>query len=80
MTGIDRPWDDLHHWYYFLPDLSEVESSFPSLVSPGPIRPVLNPLASTQVHAEGNMAMISPTILVNISRNPKIIKNVFIGA
>ena len=47
MTGIDRPWDDLHHRSYFLPDLSEVESSFLSPLSPGPVHPVLNPLAPT---------------------------------
>ena len=80
MTGIDRPWDDLHHRSYFLPDLSEVETSFPSPLSPGPIHPVLNPLAPTQVYAEGNMAVISPTISVNISRDPNVIENVFIGA
>ena len=47
MTGINRLWDDLHHRSYFLPDLSEVEMSFPSPQSPGPVRPVLNPLAPT---------------------------------
>ena len=80
MTGVDIPWDDLHHLSYFLPDLSEVESSFPSPVSPGPVHPVLNPLAPAQVFFEGNMVVISPTILVNISRDPKIIENVFLDA
>ena len=45
MTSVERPWDDLHHRSYFLPDLSEVESSFPSPLSPGSVHPVLNPLA-----------------------------------
>ena len=80
MTGIDRPWDDLHHRSYFLPDLSEFETSFPSPPSPGPVHPVLNPLAPTQVYPEGNMAVISPTIPVKISRDPNVIENVFIGA
>ena len=80
MTGIDRPWDDLHQRSYFLPDLSEVESSFPSPLSTGPIHPVLNPLAPTQVYAEGNMVVISPTIPVNISRDPNVRENVFIEA
>ena len=80
MTGIDRPWDDLHHRSYFLPDLSEVETRFPSPPSPGLIRPVLNPLAPTQVYAEGNMAMIFETTSMNISRYPKFIENVFIGS
>jgi hypothetical protein len=26
MTGPDRPWDDLHHIYYFLPELRRVEA------------------------------------------------------
>ena len=80
MTGIDRPWDDLHHQSYFLPDLSKVESSFPSPLSPSPVHPVLNPLAPTLVFVEGNMAVISDTTLVNISRDPNIIENVFIGS
>ena len=80
MTGIDRPWDDFHHRSYFLPDLSEVGTSFPSPPSPGPVHPVLNPLALAHVYAEGNMAMISATISVNISRDPNIIENIFIGA
>ena len=80
MTGIDRSWDDLHHQSYFLPKLSKVESSFPSPQSFGPVHPVLNPLAPAQVFLEGNMAVIYPNILINITRNPKFIKNVFIGA
>ena len=47
---------------------------------PGPVHPILNPLAPTKVYAKGNMAVISPTIPVNISRDPNIIENVFIGA
>ena len=47
MNGIDRPWDYLHHWSYFFPDLSEVESSFPIPLSLGLVHPVLNPLAPT---------------------------------
>ena len=49
-------------------------------MSPSPVHPVLNPLAPTQVYAEGNMAVISPTIPMNISRDPNVIENVFIGA
>ena len=69
----------MHHRSYFLPDLSEVESIFPSPLSPGPVHLVFNPLAPTQVYAEGNMVVISPTIPVNISRDPNVIENVFIG-
>ena len=55
-------------------------SSFPSPQSFGPVHPVLNTLAPAQVFSEGNMALISSTILVNISKNPNVIENVFIGA
>lgn len=42
MTGIKRPWDDLHHRSYFLPDLREVESILPSPSSTGDVHAILN--------------------------------------
>jgi hypothetical protein len=38
-----------------------------------------NPLATHKIYAKGNMATISETIPINISRTPDIIDNVFIG-
>jgi hypothetical protein len=38
----------------------------------------VNPLARHGVYAEGNMANISETIPINISRNPEIVENIFI--
>jgi len=32
------------------------------------------------IYAEGNMSNISETILINISWNPNVVENVFIGA
>jgi hypothetical protein len=26
LTGLDKPWDDLHHRSYFLPDLGRIEA------------------------------------------------------
>jgi hypothetical protein len=39
-----------------------------------------NPLATHNIYAKGNMATISETIPINISRTPGIIDNVFFGA
>ena len=43
------------------------------------VHPILNPLAPTHIFVEVNMVVISET-LVNISKDPNIIENVFIGA
>jgi len=40
----------------------------------------LNPLVKQAIYAEGNMDNISKMIPINISRNPYIMENVFIGA
>ena len=40
----------------------------------------INLLATQEIYAEGNMATIVETILINISRTPGIIDNVFVGA
>ena len=38
-----------------------------------------NPLAPAHVRAEGNMSVISKTIPINISSDPNVIENLFIG-
>jgi hypothetical protein len=40
----------------------------------------INPLATHEVYVEGNMETIIETILINISRSPSIVENVFVGA
>jgi hypothetical protein len=40
----------------------------------------INLLATQEIYAEGNMATIAENIPINISRNPGIIENVFVGA
>jgi hypothetical protein len=53
MTGPERPWEDLHHRSYFLPELSRVESGeFRSVVSGG-VDQSVNPLEKHGVYAEG---------------------------
>lgn len=77
MTGVDRPWEDLHHRSYFLPPLQEVESRFSNLPT-SDVCMVSNPLAPAHICAKGNMSVISKTVPINISRNPNVIENVFI--
>ena len=78
MMGVNRPWEDLHHRSYFLPPLHEVESRFSNLLT-SDVCTVSNPLAPAQLSVEGNMSVISRTVPINISRNPNVIENVFIG-
>ena len=78
MTGVEILWHDLHHWSYFFPNLHEVESSLSGPYSTGSVHKILYPLATTQIFVEGNISNIWGTFSVNISRNPNVIKNIFI--
>jgi hypothetical protein len=40
----------------------------------------INLLATQEIYAEGNMETIAETIPINISQNPGIMENVFVGA
>jgi hypothetical protein len=80
MTSLDKPWDDLHHISYFLPELSRIKVGEFTLTMNGDRSCPIKPLSTHEVYAEGNMATIAETILINISRTPSIIDNVFIGA
>jgi hypothetical protein len=80
MTSPDKPWDDLHHRSYFLPELSRIEAGEFTLTMTGDRSCPINPLATHEVYAEGNMETIAETIPINISRTPGIMENVFVGA
>jgi hypothetical protein len=80
MTSLDKPWDDLHHKYFFLPELSKIEVGEFTLTMTGDRFCPINPLAMHEVYAEGNMATIAETIPINISRTPGVVDNVFVGA
>jgi hypothetical protein len=70
----------LHHQAYFLLELSQVEKGeFRSTLSTCVDFPV-NPLAKQGVYAEGNMANILETILIDISKTFGVVENVFIDA
>jgi hypothetical protein len=79
MTGPDRPWDDLHHRSYFLPELRRIEVGEFVLTVNGDSPCPINPLAMHRVYAEGNMERIATMIPIDISKTPGIVENVFVG-
>jgi hypothetical protein len=80
MTGPDKPWEDLHHRSYFLPELHRIEAGEFTITRTGEQPCPINLLATQDVYAEGNMATIAETIPINISRTPGVVENVFVGA
>jgi hypothetical protein len=80
ITSLDKPWDDLHHISYFLLELSRIKAGEFTLTMTGDRSCPINPLATHEVYAEGNMETITETILINISRTPGIVENVFVEA
>jgi hypothetical protein len=80
MTSPDRPWDDLHHRSYFLPELRRIEAGEFTLTMTGDKACPINPLAMHIVYTEGNMETIAQMIPIDISRIPGIMENIFIGA
>jgi hypothetical protein len=79
MNGFDKPWDNMHHLSYFLPELERIErDDFRSTLSEI-VGHTIVLLDTHDIYAEGNMASISPTIMIDISRTPGKIENVNIG-
>jgi hypothetical protein len=80
LIGSDRPWDDLHHRSYFLPELSRIEEGEFVLTMTRDRPCSINPLDTHTIYAEGNMETIIETIPIDISRTLGIMENVFVGA
>jgi hypothetical protein len=80
MTSPKKPWDVLHHKSYFLPELSRIKDREFTLTMTGDRSCPINPLATHEVYAKGNMETIAETIPINISRTLGVVDNVFIGA
>jgi hypothetical protein len=80
ITGLDRPWDDLHHRSYFIPELRRIEVGEFVLTMNGDSPCLINPLATHEIYIEGNMASIIATIPIDISRTVGILENVFVRA
>jgi hypothetical protein len=80
MYGPNRPWDDMHHHSYFLPDLVRIEQDdFRSTLSEMVGHTVV-PLDTHGIYVEGNMVNIYPTVTIDISQVPRKIENIYIGA
>jgi hypothetical protein len=67
MTSSYKPWEDLHHRSYFLPALSRIKDGEFTLTMMGDRSCPINPLATHEVYAEGNMETIVETLPINIS-------------
>ena len=80
MTSLDKPWDDLHHISYFLPELSRIEAGEFTLTMTRDRSCPINPLATHVVYAEGNMENITKTRPINISKTPGVMENIFVKA
>ena len=80
MSGHDKICEDLHHRSYFLPDLSKIENQEFHMRLSADVDIPLNPWPREGVFAEGNMENISATIPINISVNPDVMENIYIGA
>jgi hypothetical protein len=80
VNSPDKPWDDLHHRSYFLPELIRIKAGEFTLTMTGDRSCPINPLATHEVYAEGNMETIAETISINISITLGIMENVFVRA
>jgi hypothetical protein len=80
MNGSDKPWDDMHHRSYFLPEIERIkQDDFRSTVSEI-VNNVIVLLDTHDIYVEGNMVNIYPTVTIDISRTPGKVENVNIGA
>ena len=65
MSGVEPPWEELHHRSYFLPELDRLErEEFRAVLSERVGSPMV-PLSSPGPMADGNMENISSTIPIN---------------
>ena len=80
MSGRDKICEDLHHRSYFLPKLSIIENQEFHVRLSEDVDIPINPLPREGMFVEGNMANISATIPINISVNPDVVENIYIGA
>jgi hypothetical protein len=80
ITRLHRPWDDLHHKYYFLPEMRRIEIGEFTMTMNRDSTCFFNPLVTHKIYVEGNMESIAKTIHVSISRTLVIIENIFVRA
>jgi hypothetical protein len=80
LTGPKKPWDDLHHRSYVLPELRRIETDRFVLTMSGDRSCPINPLATHAIYAEANMVSIAEKIPIDISKTLGIMENVFFRA
>jgi hypothetical protein len=80
MTSLDKPWDDIHHRSYFLPELRRIEAGEFTLTMTGDRSCPINPLAMHTVYAKGNMEAITETIPIDIYRTLGVVENSLVRA
>jgi hypothetical protein len=80
MSGPDRPWDYVHHRSYFLLELVRIEQDDFRYTLSEIVDHVVVPLDTHGIYVKGNMANISPTFVIDISRTPGKIENVYVSA
>ena len=80
MCGRDKIYEDIHHQSYFLLDLSRIKNQEFHMRLAGDDDTPINLLHREGIFSEGNMANIFVTIPINISANPNVVENVYIGA
>ena len=64
----------------FSPELSRIENQYFRLRLSEDVDIHINPFPREGMFAEGNMVNISSTIPINISVNPDVVENIYIGA
>jgi hypothetical protein len=80
MNGSDKPWDDIHHRSYFLPMFERIEQDIFLYTLSEIVGHAIFSLDMHEIYAEGNMAIISPTVQINISHTPGKVEKVNISA
>jgi len=79
MTSLDRPWGDLHHRSYFLPELRIIEAGEFTMTMTWDKACPINTLAMHAIYIEGNMETITTKIPIDISKTHGVVENIFVG-
>jgi hypothetical protein len=79
MNYFDKPLDDMHLCSYFLLDLEIIEQDDLRYTLSEIVGHTIVPLDTHTIYAEGNMAIISLTIYIDISRTPSKVKSINIS-
>jgi hypothetical protein len=74
MNGSNRPWDDMHHRSYFLPNIVRIEQDdFRSTLSEI-VGHTIVPLDTHEIYVEVNMESIFTTVTIDICNVPHLLE------